>query len=215
MNRITFAAKIKNGMENEFRKRLGLVWKDVTYYLDDNNISNFSVWKMADLLFVYGEAEDDYCFIEDRTERISDITDKLEDTITWLSGPGQRMQLMYYDYGIVRTSKELVRHRVFAAKLKEGCLLEYKRRHDELIEQRGNTINYGPESNYSIWSDGIYIFGYEEIDTTMEEALTEEQKEWSVVWENKMLEIMEWVTDDIDWITGARSAKSICIARHR
>ena len=95
MNRITFAAKIKNGMENEFRKRLGLVWKDVTYYLDDNNISNFSVWKMADLLFVYGEAEDDYCFIEDRTERISDITDKLEDTITWLSGPGQRMQLMY------------------------------------------------------------------------------------------------------------------------
>ena len=60
VNRITFAAKIKNGMENEFRKRLGLVWKDVTYYLDDNNISNFSVWKMADLLFVYGEAEDDY-----------------------------------------------------------------------------------------------------------------------------------------------------------
>ena len=92
---------------------------------------------------------------------------------------------------------------------------EYKRRHDKLIEQRGDTINYGPESNYSIWSDGNYIFGYDEIDTTMEEELTEEQKRQSIVWENRMLEIMEWITDDVDWITGERNAKSVCIARYR
>lgn len=215
MNRITFAAKIKNGMENEFRKRIGVVWKEVTNYLDDNDISNFSVWKMAGLVFAYGEAEDDYHLTDEKVKRISDIIDKLEDTLIWLSKPGEQMQLMYHDYGIVRSSKELIRHRVFATKLKEGCLAEYKRRHDKLIEQRGNTINYGPESNYSIWSDGNYIFGYDEIDTTMEEELTEEQKEWSALWENKMLEIMEWVTDDIDWLTGARNAKSVCIARHR
>lgn len=215
MKRVTFAARIKEGMETEFRKRLGMIWRDATHYLDDNKICNFSVWKMADLLFFYGEAEDDYSFTEDKIRRISAITETIENTITWLSKPGQRMQLVYHDYGIVRTSKELVRHRVFAAKLKEGCLKEYKRRHDKLIEQRGDTINYGPESNYSIWSDGNYIFGYDEIDTTMEEELTEEQKRQSIVWENRMLEIMEWITDDVDWITGERNAKSVCIARYR
>lgn len=214
MNRIAFAARINEGMENEFRKILGQIWNDVTSFLDDNNISNFSVWKIEDLLFIYGEAEDSYCVTEEKVKRIRKIISKADDTITWLSEPGQRMHLVYYDYGIVRDSKELIRHRVFVAKLKDGCMPEYKRRHDKLIEQRGNTINHGPESNYTIWSDGNYIFGYDEIDTTMERVQTKEQVEWSIKWENKMLEIMDWITDDVDWLTNRRSSKSVCIARH-
>ena len=215
MNRIALAAKINDGMENEFRKMLGQIWNEVTAFLDENNISNFSVWKMANLLFIYGEAKDSYCVTEKNINRIRQIISRSDDTITWLSEPGRRMQLVYYDYGIVRDSKELIRHRVFAAKLKDGCMPEYKRRHDKLIEQRGNTINYGPESNYTIWSDGNYIFGYDEIDTTMEREQTKEQVEWSIKWEKKMLEIMEWITDDIDWLTNKRNSKSVCIARHR
>ncbi len=38
----------------------------------------------------------------------------------------------------------------------------------DLIAQRAETIDPGPDSNFSIWSAGGYIFGYDEIDITME-----------------------------------------------
>ncbi len=214
MQRIVFAAKIKPGMENEFRKELGNKWNSIKQFLDDNKISNFSIWKMSDLIFIYGEANDDYSISQKNIDRINNILSDATYTFSWLSRPGQRMKLVYYDFGIIREKKDLIRHRVFCAKLKEGCMGEYKRRHDVLIENRKD-INYGPESNYTIWSDENYIFGYEEIDTTMEKEMTQEQIEYSRIWENKMLEVMEWVTDDIDWITETRKAKSICLANYK
>ncbi len=66
--------------------------------------------------------------------------------------PRQNMRLMYHNFGIVRSDKELIRHRMFMTKLKPGCEEEYKSRHDALIAQRGDSIDPGPDSNFSIWS---------------------------------------------------------------
>ena len=109
---------------------------------------------------------------------------------------------MYHDLGIVRSNKELIRHRVFVTKLRAGNEEEYKRRHDALIEKRGNLITKGPDSNFTIWYAGGYIFGYNEIDTTMEAEMSDEELENTIAWETKMLEIMDWITNDVDWITG-------------
>ena len=101
-----------------------------------------------------------------------------------------------------RENKELIRHRMFMTKLKDGCEEEYKRRHDGLIAQRGDTVDPGPDSNFSIWSAGGYIFGYDEIDTTMEVEETVEAREQTVEWEMRQLGIMDWITNDVDWMTG-------------
>ena len=51
------------------------------------------------------------------------------------------MRLMYHNFGVVRENKELIRHRMFMTKLKDGCEEEYKARHDGLIAQRGDTVD--------------------------------------------------------------------------
>ena len=75
----------------------------------------------------------------------------------------------------------------------------------EVVEadfEEGDKVTEGPDSNFSIWNAGGYIFGYNEIDTTMERDRTEEDRQGDIAWETKMLEIMSWLTDDVDWITG-------------
>ena len=130
------------------------------------------------------------------------LVKKVEDTFDWISTLGEDMRLMYHDFGIVRESKELIRHRMFMTKLKPGCEEEYKRRHNVLVERRGDTVDPGPDSNFSIWSAGGYIFGYNEIDTTMEVEETEEDRKNTIEWETRQLGIMDWITNDVDWMTG-------------
>lgn len=119
---------------------------------------------------------------------------------------------MYHDYGIVRESKELIRHRVFATRLKGAVQEEYKRRHDALVEARGGVPDPGPDSNFSIWNAGQYIIGYDEIDVTMEVAETPESREATIAWETNMLGIMDWITDDVDWMTGERHPHVVRLA---
>ena len=85
---------------------------------------------------------------------------------------------------------------------------------DELISQRGDTIDPGPDSNFSIWSAGGYIFGYDEIDITMEKEETEKEHTSVVEWEIQQLEIMDWITNDVDWLTGERHVGSVRLAWH-
>ena len=138
----------------------------------------------------------------------------MEDTFDWISIPGEDMRLMYHDFGIVRENKELIRHRMFMTKLKPGCEEEYKARHDELIAKRNGEISQGPDSNFSIWSADGYIFGYDEIDTAMEKEETEEERQFTVEWETRQLEIMDWITNDVDWLTGEKHACSKRLAWH-
>lgn len=214
MERHTFAMKVKNGRMNTYRKQLGIIWPELTAFLDRNQVKNFSIWNAEDLIFGYYETEDG-AVLSAEEEMVKDgLTAKIADTFEWISTPGQPMRLMYQDFGVVRESKELIRHRMFMTKLKPGCDEEYKRRHDGLVEKRGGAVTQGPDSNFSIWSAGGYIFGYNEIDTTMETEPTEEEKQFTVEWERRQLEIMDWITNDVDWLTGEHHVASVRLAWH-
>ena len=214
MERCTFAMKVKEGMMNEYRKRLGEIWPELVLFLDRNQVKNFSIWNAENLIFGYYETVENTVLSTEEEHIRQKLTVRMEETFDWISTPREPMRLMYHDFGVVRENKELIRHRVFMTKLKPGCEEEYKRRHDDLIEKRGDTVTQGPDSNFSIWSSGGYIFGYNEIDTTMETEPTEEEKQFTIEWETRQLEIMDWITNDVDWLTGEHHAASIRLAWH-
>lgn len=202
MLRHGFAMEVKEGATAQFRENLGKVWTELTHFLDYHKMVNFSMWNVEQIVFGYYETEDDFAFSEGDREVVKAWESLYGDSYRWISEPFGEMRLMYHDFGIVRQSKELIRHRVFITKLVPGTEEEYKARHDALVDARGDRITKGPDSNFSIWNAGGYIFGYNEIDTTMERDRTEEDRQADIAWETKMLEIMSWLTDDVDWITG-------------
>lgn len=214
MERHAFAMEVKEGRKDDYRKALGKIWPELTAFLDRNEIKNFSIWNTDSLIFGYYEKADGSVLSAEEKEISERLTKEIEDTFTWISTPGQDMRLMYHDFGIVRESKELIRHRMFMTKLKPGCEEEYKRRHDGLVEQRGDTVNPGPDSNFSIWSAGGYIFEYDEIDTTMEKEPDEAARENNIAWETRQLGIMDWITNDMDWLTGEHHSASVRLAWH-
>lgn len=214
MERHTFAMKIKDGQLNAYRKKLGVIWPELTAFLDRNHVKNFSIWNAENLIFGYYETAEKLVLTAEEMSVKEKMTAQIADTFEWISTPGEPMRLMYHDFGIVRESKELIRHRMFMTKLKPGCEEEYKRRHDGLVEKRGDTVTQGPDSNFSIWSAGGYIFGYDEIDTTMETEATEEDRKDTIAWETRQLEIMDWITNDVDWMTGEHHGASVRLAWH-
>lgn len=143
MERHAFAMKVKSGKMNDYRKKLGEIWPDLTTFLDRNKVKNFSIWNAEDLIFGYYENEDGAKLSAEEVSVKDAITAKIDDTFDWISTPGEDMRLMYHNFGIVRENKELIRHRMFMTKLKAGCEEEYKRRHDGLIAQRGDTVDPG------------------------------------------------------------------------
>ncbi len=209
MNRYTFALKIKEGQMNSFRKGLGQIWPDMVTVLDSQKMRNFSIWQARDLVFGYYEADAEPC-----NAKLEAVLERVAECFEWLAKPGSNMRLMYHDFGVVREDKALIRHRMFMTKLKPGCEEEYKRRHDALVTARGEKVTLGPDSNFSIWHAGGYIFGYDEIDTTMEVEETEEAHQATVEWETRQLEIMDWITNDMDWLTGQWHPASVRLAWH-
>lgn len=202
MERYTLAFKTGEGQYHGFVTALRENWADLTGLLDTLHIRNFSLWNIDRLVFGYCESEEPVKAGEAERLTLDRLCRSMEAFGEWISRPGQNMRLMYEDFGVIRESKELIRHRVFVTELKDGMQEEYKRRHDVLAAARGGAVSPGPDSNFSIWNAGSYIFGYDEIDVTMEQEPTEESRQETIAWETKMLEIMEWHTDDVDWITG-------------
>ena len=214
MKRHAFAMKVCEGKMNDFRKALGKAWPSIISFLDDKAFHNFSLWNASDLVFGYCESSDDASLTPEGKGELQEILSSFDGIVSWISAPGQGMRLMYHNFGIVRENKELIRHRMFMTRLKAGCEEEYKRRHDGLIAERGDTVDPGPDSNFSIWNAGGYIFGYDEIDTTMETEETEEAHQATVEWETRQLEIMDWITNDCDWLTGQVHVSSRRLAWH-
>lgn len=161
-------------------------------------VGNFSVWNIEDLFLCYGEDEENGA-----SALAENLMEAAGEGAALLCAPGT-MRLMYHDIGIVREDKSLIRHRVFSTKLKPGCEEEYKRRHDRLIEARGDAVSEGPDSNFTIWYGAGYIFGYCEKVKSFDHEPTEAEKAADIAWETRQLEIMDWLTDDVDWITGQR-----------
>ena len=103
MERHAFAMQIKEGRMNDYRRKLGQVWQELTAFLDANKIRNFSIWNAEDLIFGYYEKDQGQGSDQQAKEK---LISQLEDTFTWLSVPGEDMRLMYYNYGVVRENKE-------------------------------------------------------------------------------------------------------------
>ena len=204
MERYAFAMEIIRGKEDLFRSALGRNWADITAFLDRNNLHNFSLWTCSHLVFGYAEGQDGQKLSGKEHAVLADLTEAFSGLVEWLAEPDEGMELMYHDFGIVREDKSLIRHRVFCTRLKPGCEEEYKRRHDGLVAARGDTVSEGPDSNFTIWFGAGYIFGYDEKVKSFDHEPTEAEKAADIAWETRQLEIMDWLTDDVDWITGQK-----------
>lgn len=199
MERLPFVLKFKEGQTAAGLEMLKTAWSAVAAEAARQNAYNVSVWSIADFALCYGE----YPSAEAGVAVQAAVSGAIGETGEVFAAQGT-LPLMYHDIGIVREDKSLIRHRVFATKLKEGCAAEYKRRHDALVEARGDKISEGPESNFTIWNANGYIFGYCELVKAFDHEMTEEEKASTIAWETRQLEIMDWLTDDVDWITGQK-----------
>lgn len=198
MKRFPFVLQCKPGQKSAGQDALRAMWNDIKEVLDLQGARNVSLWSIQDFVFCYGEYPDNFHL---PAAHRSAWENALSPFFELFAAPGT-LPLMYHDLGIVREDKSLIRHRVFATKLKEGCAGEYKRRHDALVEARGDQITQGPESNFTIWNAKGYIFGYCELVKAFDHEMTAEEKAATIAWETRQLEIMDWLTDDVDWITG-------------
>ena len=52
MERHAFAMKVKDDMMNSYRQKLGEIWKDLTLFLDRNQVKNFSIWNTERLIIM-------------------------------------------------------------------------------------------------------------------------------------------------------------------
>ena len=126
MRRTTFVLRL----EGDRAQGIAAV-KAIRAEFEKAGLENFSVWHMEQYLFGYGE--------NGNLAALDAAFALLPSDVKLVCAPGT-MRQMYHDIGIVREDKSLIRHRVFATKLKTGCEEEYKRRHDGLIEARGDIV---------------------------------------------------------------------------
>lgn len=208
MIRESFAMRIRPGMERAFSRLYEAVPEDVLAAWRHMGLANQSVWRVEDYALGYQERDEAQAGLTDADRAaLRRWEAALGGVAEYIARPGQ-MRLMYHNIGVVRADKSLIRHRVFATRLKPGCAGEYKRRHDELIRARGDRVEDGPESNFTIWNSGDLIFGYCELVRAYDHEMTAEEREASAEWETRQLEIMDWLTDDVDWLTGQRHPKA-------
>jgi len=214
MERHGFALRVIEGKMGEFRASLGKVWPYLTVFLDRHGASNFSLWSVEQMVFGYFETKTVPTYTGTERAELADWEARFGGSYEWVSTPFEEMRLVYEDFGIVRENKELIRHRVFITKLMPFAEEAYKSSHDELAAARNGKVTEGPDSNFSIWVAGGYVFGYDEIDVTMEHEMTEAEREEIVAWENRMLKLMSWLTDDIDWMLDERHENIVRIGYH-
>ncbi len=201
MKRSPFVLRFKPGKKAQGIAAVKNIWNDIKTMLDEKGVGNFSAWSIEDFLFCYGEYPDSGFSVD--SDKKAELEKALSPYMDMFAAPGT-LPLMYHDIGVVRKDKSLIRHRVFSTKLKDGCADEYKRRHDVLVEARGDSVSDGPESNFTIWNANGYIFGYCELVRAYDHEMTEEERASKIEWETRQLEIMDWLTDDVDWMTGQK-----------
>lgn len=88
------------------------------------------------------------------------------------------------------------------ATVKEGCLEEYKRRHNEIWREMVEVLKQAGICNYTIWNVGNELFGYYECEKGAEYA-ARVQAESPVVdkWNEYMKDVMVM---ELDPVTGAQ-----------
>ena len=88
------------------------------------------------------------------------------------------------------------------ATVKDGCLEEYIRRHNELPEEMAGVLREAGICNYTIWNVGNELFGYYECKFGADHA-AKVQRESEIVkkWDVYMSDIMIM---EMDPVTGAQ-----------
>ena len=88
------------------------------------------------------------------------------------------------------------------ANIKEGCLEEYIKRHDQIWPEMKELLKKAGIKNYTIWNTGTELFGYYECELGAEFA-AKVQNESPIVkkWDEYMADILIMVPDPI---TGAQ-----------
>lgn len=213
MDRHAFAAKINSGMVLEFRKNLGIYWPDIKSFCDKYNLENLSIWSVDKMVFGYCEGDVNDSLKNAFMETYLNLKKPFESACEWISC--ERLPLMFHNYGDGRQNPELSYKRVFVAHLNEGCMEEYKLRHDRILRSPEEEYKHNVNNNFTIWYANDYIFGYSEVDSTLEREKSPEGLERSKAWETKMLEIMSWETNDVDWLTGEYHPNCNCIAKYK
>ena len=202
MKREAFLLRIKPGKKDEFKARLANVSEEMKNAWKHMGYDNYSIWSVDDYAFGYREVDETAAPTEADKALCAEWIEKMGDVCEYIAKPGT-MRLMYHCIGNVRKDKSLIRHRVFATLIKPGCADEYFNRHQALVDARGDEVPDGPETNFTIWcADGKYNFGYCELVKSYDHEMTEEERASTVAWETRQLGIMDWLTDDVDWMTG-------------
>ena len=70
MERHSFAMEIKKGKKNDYRQILGEIWPDLTAFLDQEKVHNFSIWNCDSLIFGYYETDENHEFSEEKKNQI-------------------------------------------------------------------------------------------------------------------------------------------------
>ncbi len=190
-----------------------VIWAAAPYIdekCEELGLSNCSVWTVEDRVYFYAQSEGE--------KGLKDVMDAFAREISLyldVVAYPEDTRLMYHDIGEERQDKSLIRRRVFATVLKDGCADEYFRRHEALINARGGDT-FGKESNFTIrCAENKYIFGYCEIVRELDTPPTAEEQAASDAWETRQLEIMDWLTDDVDYLTGESHEKMRCLFQQR
>ena len=158
---------------------------------------NLSVWQAENLIFGYYEA-DTMAQLRQAGAVVREMAEAMQDTAELMASPGN-MRRMYTALGHPRAEKKGLGHRVFMTRLKPGMAEEYRARHAAIETEDAPE---GPINNFTIWNAGDYICGYAELDPGFVIDRSAEGMEKDRPWETAMLEVMDWLTDDVNSLFG-------------
>lgn len=86
--------------------------------------------------------------------------------------------------------------------VKEGCLEEYCRRHDEIWPEMKEVLKTAGIRNYTIWNVGNELFGYYECEKGVDfAARTQAESPVVAKWDTYMKDVMVM---EMDPVTGAQ-----------
>lgn len=86
--------------------------------------------------------------------------------------------------------------KAWRASIKEGFVDEYKKRHDEIWDEMKVVLKQAGICNYTIFRDGLELFGYYECEKGVEYAdMVQNQSAVVDKWNEYMSDILIWKDD--------------------
>jgi L-rhamnose mutarotase len=84
----------------------------------------------------------------------------------------------------------------FQLKLKDGKLMEYKARHDNIWPDMIHVLNEAGIKNYTIWNSGENLFGYYEVADSHHSNSVLASSPVIERWNQYMDEVIEYIIDE-------------------